>query len=214
MWRDLQVEALVRLGRLQEAEAVLVPFEERAVGRGRRSAMGCAARARGLLEAARGNVKMASEAFTAAGDHHRAVGMPFEEALAHLAAGATFRRSGARRSAVVQLQAASTVFVALRAMPFADVCERELRGCGLSPTSRFSGKRPQLTPQEGSVATLVASGMSNREVAAELILSVKTIEYHLGNIFVKLGVRSRTQLAHHIRATHAGNSYPEVQQPR
>jgi DNA-binding CsgD family transcriptional regulator len=204
MWRDLQVEALVRSGRLQQAEAVLVPFEERAAARGRRSAMGSAARVRGLLEAERGNVQAASEAFSTAVDHLGAVGMPFEEALVHLAAGSTFRRCGARRTAAEHLQAASTVFTMARALPFMEICEREMRGCGLRHTRRSGEEPPRLTPQENSVATLVASGLSNREVAAELMLSVKTIEYHLVNTFAKLGVRSRTQLVHHIRAKNAG----------
>jgi DNA-binding NarL/FixJ family response regulator len=60
------------------------------------------------------------------------------------------------------------------------------------------------------VARLVATGMSNRDVAAELMLSVKTIEYHLANAFAKLGVRSRTELAHRLRSTDAGVDEPAV----
>jgi DNA-binding NarL/FixJ family response regulator len=172
--------------------------------------MGSAARARGLLEAERGHIDAASEVFAAAVSHHRAVGMPFEEALAHLAAGEALRRAGARRNAVEHLKAASAAFVAVRALPFVDVCERELRGCGSRPAHHARGELPRLTPQERSVATLVATGMSNRDVAAELMLSVKTIEYHLANAFGKLGVRSRTELAHRLRSTEAGADEPAV----
>jgi DNA-binding NarL/FixJ family response regulator len=70
-------------------------------------------------------------------------------------------------------------------------CDRELRTCGL-------GHRPDpagpLTTQERAVADLVAAGRTNREAARELVVSVKTIEFHLGNVFTKLGVRSRSQL--------------------
>jgi DNA-binding NarL/FixJ family response regulator len=71
--------------------------------------------------------------------------------------------------------------------------DAELAACGLTPTSR--GERStNLTPQEVAVATLVSQGLSNREAAAELVVSVKTIEYHLGHIYAKLGVHTRGQL--------------------
>jgi DNA-binding CsgD family transcriptional regulator len=192
-WRDLQVEALVRLGRLDDAEAALAPFEQRSAERNRRSAMGCAARARGLLEAARHDSRAANAAFEAATAHLSAARMPFEEALAHLGAGAVQRRSGSRRSAARHLRAADEAFGILGAEPFLRWCEQELRGCGLTPARR-SPTPLSLTPQEMSVARLVASGKTNREVAAELMLSPKTVEYHLGNVYSKLGVHSRTQL--------------------
>lgn len=81
------------------------------------------------------------------------------------------------------------------AVPFLDRCERELSACGLAPGRRDQSHRARLSPQELAVATLVASGMSNPQVAAELIVSVKTIEFHLGNVYAKLGVSSRNQLA-------------------
>ena len=64
--------------------------------------------------------------------------------------------------------------------------------------------REDLTPQERSVARLVASGLANREVAAELLVSVKTVEVHLTRIYAKLGVKSRAQLAVHVRGSAAG----------
>ena len=208
MWRELQIEALLRLGRVGEAESALKPFEEVAAHRGRQSAMGGAARARGLLEAERGNMRASCDALEQAVSHHRAAGLPFEEGLAHLAAGAVLRRSGARRAAVQHLRAASQVFVELRAAPFAEICGREQRGCGLKPIPRSGSRQPQLTPQEMSVAVLVVSGMSNREVAAELVLSVKTVEYHLGNTFTKLDIRSRTQLGRHLGGSNASPHEP------
>ena len=67
--------------------------------------------------------------------------------------------------------------------------------CGAQPVRRGDLDRGRLTPQELSVARLVASGLSNREVASELVLSVRTVESHLTRIYSKLGVSSRAQLA-------------------
>ena len=72
---------------------------------------------------------------------------------------------------------------------------RELAACGLAPGRRGAAPRSWLTPPERSVARLVATGRSNRDVAAELMVSVKTVEFHLTRIYARLGVRSRGQLA-------------------
>ena len=82
---------------------------------------------------------------------------------------------------------------ALGAAPFLERARRERAGCGLSP--HRGGFAHQLTPAEVAVAALVAAGRTNREVASELVLSIKTIESHLGRIYTKLGVRSRVELA-------------------
>jgi DNA-binding CsgD family transcriptional regulator len=81
------------------------------------------------------------------------------------------------------------------AHPYLARCDRELSACGLTPIKRSRPEPTRLTPQERSVAELVASGMSNREVAAELLVSVKTVEVHLTRIYAKLGISSRGQLA-------------------
>ena len=70
----------------------------------------------------------------------------------------------------------------------------ELVACGQRRAAPVETSRVSLTPQELAVANLVARGRSNREVAAELVVSVKTIEYHLGNIYAKLALRSRSEL--------------------
>ena len=75
-------------------------------------------------------------------------------------------------------------------------CERELAACGLRPVKRSqTGTGAELTPQERMVARLVAEGRTNRQVAEELYVSVKTVEHHLSRIYAKLGVRSRVQMA-------------------
>src|SRR6185295_16067205 len=104
--------------------------------------------------------------------------MPFEQALAEDAYGRFLRRAGERRQAAAHLQAARATYIRLDCHPFAEDCDRELAACGL-PGHRAVRRHLGLTPQELAVARLVAAGRANREVAAELVVSVKTVEYHL-----------------------------------
>jgi DNA-binding NarL/FixJ family response regulator len=97
------------------------------------------------------------------------------------------------------VQAAHHAFSALGAYPFIRASEAELASAGLRPRSGGDADLPGLTSQELRVARLVASGLSNREAAAQLYLSPKTVEYHLAHAFAKLGVRSRHQLTTRIR---------------
>jgi DNA-binding NarL/FixJ family response regulator len=120
--------------------------------------------------------------------------MPFERALTELEYGSLLRRAGKRSAAASQLRAAREGFSVLAARPFVERCDRELAGCGLAPAKRRHVEPNRLTPQESSVARLVASGKSNREIASELVVSVNTIEYHLTNVYGKLGIRSRSGL--------------------
>jgi len=193
-WRDLHVDALVRLGRLDEAEVVLSGFEALVAERELRSGMAAAARVRGGLEAARGARAKAVAAFETGIAHAEPLEMPFLKGQLDLDFGAFLRRFGSRRSAVERLQAARDRFASLGADPFVSRCDRELVACGLHPAPRGE-HQVRLTPQELAVAHLLATGMSNREIAAELVVSVKTVEYHLGNIYSKMGVSSRGQLA-------------------
>ena len=89
---------------------------------------------------------------------------------------------------------------ALDAHPALQRCENELAACGLSPSARKTRDYAALTPQELAVTRLVVSGMTNREVSEELMLSTKTVEFHLSNIYTKLGVRSRSELRARARA--------------
>jgi DNA-binding CsgD family transcriptional regulator len=203
-WQVLQAEALVNLRRLDEAEAVLQPYQRLAARRDRRSAMAAAARIDAALAGARGDREGATARFETALAYQEDLGMPFEQALTELEYGSFLRRVGRRTQAAAQLRAASQRLSDLGARPFVERCERELAACGLTPIGRRDVDRERLTPRESSVARLVASGRTNREVAAELMVSVKTVEYHLGNIFGKLGIRSRRRLvaAYQARAAH------------
>ncbi|HEX2272909.1 MAG TPA: AAA family ATPase [Acidimicrobiales bacterium] len=202
-WRELYADALLRLGRLEEAEGVLAPLEARAAERGRHSSLAGAARVRGMLEATRGREHAARAAFEAGLCHAAQVAMPFERARLEDAYGRFLRRAGARRRAREQLASAQQAYLTLGARPYLERLERELAACGLTPARRSAAHHLQLTPQELAVARLVAAGKTNREVAAELVVSAKTVGYHLGNVYAKLGVSSRTQLAAHFAAAGA-----------
>jgi DNA-binding CsgD family transcriptional regulator len=194
-WHDLYAEALVAAGRLDDAAAFLPAHERRARERGLGSALARLGRARGRLEAARGEIDAAVGALAAAIEHARLAGVPFERARAELALGALLRRQGRRREAADHLRSAHATLTDLAATPYLARCDRELSACGLTPMKRSRPEPTRLTPQERSVAELVASGMTNREVATELLVSVKTVEVHLTRIYAKLGITSRGQLA-------------------
>jgi DNA-binding CsgD family transcriptional regulator len=194
-WRDLLADALVLAGDLDRADEVLRPLEAIAATRARHSAIAAAARARGNLEAARGNPDRANHAFQTGLVHAQQVDMPFERALLELAYGAFLRRAGKRTAAAAQLRSARDTLARLDARPDLERCERELAACGLTPNRRRQRDAAALTPQELAVARLVAAGRSNRQAARELVISVKTVEYHLGHVYAKLQVASRAQLA-------------------
>ena len=194
-WPDLYAEALVGVGRAEEADALLGPHEQRAAARGRHSSIARLARARGRVEAALGRAEHAEAAFARAVEAVDEVAFPFDAARTRLAAGEFLRRSGQRRRAAELLTVAQQGFAELGAAPYAERCARELAASGLRPGPRRGRDETRLTAQELVVARRAAAGLSNRELAAELVVSVKTVEYHLRNAFAKLGVTSRRQLA-------------------
>jgi DNA-binding NarL/FixJ family response regulator len=148
---------------------------------------------------------LAEQTFDRALTEIERVPMPFQRALVELAYGQALRRSGQRRAASAQLQSARERFVELRATPSLERCERELRGCGLVPSKRSDFDPTRLTAQEQAVAGLVAAGMSNRQVASELFVSVKTVQFHLTHIYAKLGIGSRAELAARFRDVAAAD---------
>ncbi|KAA0932466.1 AAA family ATPase [Streptomyces apricus] len=198
LWRPLLVEAFVRTGRPDDAEAVLVPYEAGAAERDRWLDMAAAARCRGMLEAARGRSEAAEQAFRAGLDHCERGGPCWERTLLQLAFGTFLRRSGKRSAAVAQLQPACEALHRLEAVPYRDRCDVELAACGRAPGRVALARHPVLTAQELTVTRLAVRGMTNRQIARELVLSVKTIEYHLGNAYAKLGINSRMELGHRL----------------
>jgi DNA-binding CsgD family transcriptional regulator len=195
-WPDAYADALVSAGRLDEAAEFIASHLTLAAQRGRRSALARLSRSRAKLAAARGDVDAAQTDFLDALEHGRKLPMPYELALTRMAMGGFLRRAGHRNTAAEQLSEARVALATLGARPALERCERELEACGLVPRRRTVAAAPaQLTPTERSVARLVASGLSNRDVASQLVVSVKTVEYHLTRIYAKLGLRSRAALA-------------------
>jgi DNA-binding CsgD family transcriptional regulator len=185
----LEIESLIALDRLAEAEALLERLEERAVKLDRASALSSSRRCRGLLFAAQGNLDRAlselREAVTAAAQ----APIPFERARALLALGQVERRAKQRRAARETLQAALARFKELGAGLYVEKAEAEL--------ARIGGRTPtqgQLTATEHRLAELVSEGRSNKEVAAALFVTPKTVETKLSRIYQKLGIHSRAEL--------------------
>jgi len=203
-WQDLYADALVATGRLGEAEDFLPGHEKLAELRGRRTSIARLARARGGLEAAAGRNSQAEAAFSLALEASEGLSVPFERGRIELAAGRFLRRAGQRRRAADLLETARQRFEALGATPYAERCRKELAASGLNPAARVGRDRAGLTSQELVVARLAAQGRSNREIADELVVSIKTIEYHLRNAFAKLGVTSRRQLPDRLSALPDG----------
>ncbi len=191
---DLLAGALIELGELDAADAFLRVHEAQVRERGRRSMTAKLACCRGRLESARGERARAQDAFGEALAEIEPLGMPYEQARIEVAFGQFRRRDGQRRAAAAELTAAKERLEALGALPLLERCNRELEACGLTPTARKGRVHDALTPQEHAVARLAAADTSNRDIAAELLLSVKTVERHLTHVFAKLGIRSRADL--------------------
>jgi DNA-binding CsgD family transcriptional regulator len=184
------VEALGRTGRRSEAVAALESVE-RFAGTARRPwLVARAARCRGLL-APNGDY---ARHFSDALGWHAEAGERFEQARTHLCFGERLRRGGRRKDAREHLRVALAVFEQLDAAPWARRTRSELRASGETVPYRTAGVAEQLTPQEFQIALQVAEGKTNREVAAALFLSPKTVEFHLSRTYRKLGIRSRAEL--------------------
>ena len=176
------------------AESVLGTYEALAAERQHSSALAVVSGARANLAAARSDDAEAERCFEAALGHAGRVNAPFEQALLQFAYGKFLRRAGKRARAGTQLYAARDTFSRLGARPDLERCEQELAACGLATGPRRQRDAARLTPQELAVARLVAGGLTNRQVARELVISVKTVEFHLGHVYAKLEVSSRSQL--------------------
>ena len=183
------IEALVELGRLDDAGRVLAGFEERALPFERPRAVALAARSRALLAVARrqdGADELAERALAA----HAGWDAPFERARTLLVLGRACRLAGDRRGARTVLEEAVGELRRLGAPLWAGRADRELRRLG-----GRAAAGPGLTPPEHEIARLVMLGRSNQDVADALYLSRKTVEWNLSKIYRKLGVRSRAELA-------------------
>jgi DNA-binding CsgD family transcriptional regulator len=187
------IEALIALGELEQARDYANEYEVRAERSTSPWALSTAARCRGLLRAAEGDLNAAFQAFERALAEHARMPGPFERGRTLLALGATLRRARQKRAARESLEAALAIFDQLGAPLWAEKARAEL--------ARISGRpraSQELTETERRVAELVAEGRSNKEVAAQLYVSVHTVDAHLTRIYRKLGLRSRAELAHRL----------------
>jgi DNA-binding CsgD family transcriptional regulator len=210
-WQDLYADALVSTGRLAEADEFIQRHEKLSSSHGWGLTVARLARVRGRLEAANGRITAAETAFRAGIAELEKAPMPFQRALLRLAYGQILRRAGQRRAAAHQLQAARDRFAGLKARPYLERCDQELAACGLAPAKRSDFDPSRLTAQESAVARLVALGMGNRQVASELFVSIKTVQFHLTHIYAKLGISTRTELAAQFRDNDSNEDpSPEV----
>lgn len=189
------LEVAARLERTDILEATVRDLEEFAAATGEAWARGDAAYGRALLS----QPDRREPSFVEALGHHAEGTRPLDRARTELAYGEFLRRSRRRVDAREHLRAAIAAFDRLGAVAWSERAADELRASGETARRRTGDDEPSglaaLTPQELQVARLVKSGLSNREVAARLFVSPRTVEFHLRNVFVKLGISSRGALA-------------------
>ena len=201
------VEAAVHSGNTQAAADAMKRLSEAALAGGTDYSLGVEARARALL----------SDGETADGLYRDAIGalgrtrLRPELARAHLLYGEWLRREGSRAAARTQLRTAHQMLAAMGAEAFAERARRELAAAGETVRRHTTQTRTELTAQETSVAQLARDGRTNSEIGAQLFLSARTVEWHLGNVFTKLAITSRRELRRAL--AHRGQQDPPATGP-
>ena len=168
-------------------------------------ALGVEARSRALLSADDNAEILYREAVDRLGRTRLRVDL----ARAHLLYGEWLRRAHRRVDARAQLRTAHRMLTALGAVRFADRAARELRATGERVSKRTREPSAQLTAREDQIARLADEGLSNPEIATQLFLSPRTVEYHLHKVFTKLAISSRNQL-HRVLTSSNGIQYPNA----
>jgi DNA-binding CsgD family transcriptional regulator len=184
-------EALIATGRTEEAEPIVALLEERGAALDRAWAIAVGARCRALILAAQGEVEEAERALERGLVEYERLPMEIERARSLLVLGRIRRRLRKRRAAKEALDEALEIFERVDSPRWAEQARTEIDAIGLRPAAEGD----ELTPAEARVAELVASGLSNKEVAAALVVSPKTVEAHLGRIYRKLEIRRRSELS-------------------
>lgn len=191
LWRPLLVEGLIGSGQTDKAAAALDQLRADSGQAGYlRPAL---AWLEGWLAEQRGAVDEARRIYQG-GEDSAGTGSPVHAARLLLAHGRLLRRTGNRKDAVERLRRANTLFGGLRAAPFVARVEAELAACHLPGNPAKKQSALALTSRETEVAHLVGKGLSNPEIAAELYISRKAVEYHLSNIYAKCGLPGRQEL--------------------
>jgi DNA-binding CsgD family transcriptional regulator len=200
LWRPLLAEGLIGSGQTEQAGAVV---DQLRAASGQASYLQPAlAWLDGWLAEQQGAAEEAGRIYQNAEDT-ASVQSPVYTARLLLAHGQLLRRTGNRRDAVERLRRANALFCGLRAAPFIARTEEELAACRLRGTPATKQQSVlELTSRETQVAHLVGKGLSNPQIAAELFLSRKAVEYHLGNIYAKCGLQGRQQLRRFVEQWH------------
>lgn len=191
-WADVYVNALTVVGRLDDANDFLTAHEQRSSSH--TSARARLLYARGRLLGAQGDLDSARPAFDEALALLEGLPLPYDRARVLFAYGQALRRAGKRSEASQVSLVARDAYNSLGARIYVQRCDRELAAGGLG-SNKTDPDVLGLTAQERAVASVVASGATNKEAAARLFVSVKTVQYHLTRIYAKMGVRSRAELA-------------------
>ncbi len=186
LWAPHLVDVYVRAGRPEDAAELVEHYARNTEHRRIAPAM---------LERLRGMTTGDEEHFRRALELHEAGPAPFEVARTQLAYGEWLRAVDRRDEAREALREALAGFERVGALPFAERARRELRAAGAVARAPERGEEPELTAHELRVAQLVSQGLTNRETATALFVSTKTVEHHLRNVFRKLGIRRRAELA-------------------
>jgi len=197
-----QVEAAVAVGDLDRAGVLVERLVHRAEIAPYPWLVAITARSRGILAMAHGDLDTSAAAFTEAMAAHDRLSIPFERARTQLWHGRLLRRCKERLAAKVVLSQAARAFTELGAALWAERAIAELDRLGLR-----RGVTGELTPTEQRIAGLVASGLTNAEVAAAAFVTVNTVEANLHRIYRKLGITSRRELAVH-RSDPSGSLHP------
>jgi ATP/maltotriose-dependent transcriptional regulator MalT len=193
-WRSSEIDALIGLDELRDAATAIDEFERSVPASGLASAQFALARCRGNLATAKRDAVTAEAEFADAHAMSPNVLMPFEQALLCLHDGRRLRHFGEAPLAIVRLESAHHIFSELGADPYVQFCATELEALQVTTTTVGASNRLGLTRAELAVARLVATGLTNKEVASELFVSIKTVEYHLRNTYMKLNITSRRAL--------------------
>jgi DNA-binding SARP family transcriptional activator/DNA-binding CsgD family transcriptional regulator len=199
-WRSLEIEALISLGRLRRAETALAEMQAALSPAAPTTARVDAARLHGDLATATGHQCAAAAAFETAWRRARSLRVPLALARLEISDARRLRTADQPQAAIARLRSARQRLITLGARPYLQACDSELAAAGAPARQETASAFAGLTPAEQSVARLVATGRSNRQAAAELYVSVKTVEFHLRHIFDKLGIRSRKELISRIGA--------------
>jgi DNA-binding CsgD family transcriptional regulator len=189
-WRPDLCEAYVMSGRLEDARREALTLEREAAATALPASRALAARCRGLV--ARDDFAAHFEQALA---YDRERPMPFERARTLLLYGSRLHRARRRAEARRSLREAEEIFAGLGATPWRERTLGELRAAGAVRRAERHRDRDALTAQEVRVAAAIARGLTNRQAGAELFLSPKTIDFHLRQIYGKLAIRSRAELA-------------------